>query len=68
MWLQLYETDQMPETGAILRFLVDDMAEAQKEYAAIGIDTGDAIEVPAIVTYSEFTDPFGNALGLYDLP
>jgi len=68
MWLQLYETEQMPETGAVLRFLVDDMAESQSAYAAKGIDTGEAIEVPAIVTYSEFTDPFGNQLGLYDLP
>ncbi len=68
MWLQLYETEQMPETGAVIRFLVDDMAATQAAYAAKGIDTGEAIEVPAIVTYSEFTDPFGNQLGLYDLP
>ncbi|MCF4099733.1 VOC family protein [Maritalea mediterranea] len=68
MWLQLYETEQMPETGAVIRFLVEDMDAAQAKFAEKGIDVGEAIEVPGIVIYSEFTDPFGNGMGLYDLP
>ncbi|TDQ67308.1 hypothetical protein ATL17_1318 [Maritalea mobilis] len=68
MWLQLYETEKMPETGAVIRFLVDDMAAAQASYAEKGIDVGEAIEVPGVVIYSDFTDPFGNAMSLYDLP
>ncbi|WP_281275451.1 hypothetical protein [Litoreibacter halocynthiae] len=44
------------------------MADAQRERAELGINTGDAIDIPGVVTYSEFADPFGNALGLYDLP
>ncbi|WP_027834917.1 VOC family protein [Maritalea myrionectae] len=68
MWLQLYEAEKMPEAGTVLRFLVEDMDAAQAKYAERGIDVGEAIEVPGIVIYSEFTDPFGNQLGLYDLP
>lgn len=68
MWLQLYEVEEMPETGAVVRFLVDDMAATQASYSEKGIDVGEAIEVPGVVIYSEFTDPFGNAMSLYDLP
>jgi predicted enzyme related to lactoylglutathione lyase len=51
-----------------LRFLVDDIAAAQATLTSVGINSGEAIEVPGLVTFSEFTDPDGNALGLYDLP
>lgn len=67
-WIQLFETENQQPSGAIIRFLVDDMDAAQSARSERGIDTGEAIEIPGVVTYSEFTDPFGNALGLYDLP
>lgn len=68
VWLQIFETEDQQSSGAIVRFLVDDMTAAQTERAAVGIDTGEAIEIPDVVTFSEFTDPFGNALGFYSLP
>lgn len=68
VWLQLFETDGQQPAGAVVRFLVDDMAVTQSTHADLGIETGEAIEIPDVVTFSEFTDPFGNALGLYDLP
>ncbi|WP_245989924.1 VOC family protein [Litoreibacter meonggei] len=67
-WVQLFEVENQQPSGAIIRFLVEDMADAQRERAELGINTGDAIDIPGVVTYSEFADPFGNALGLYDLP
>ncbi len=68
VWLQIFETDEQQSSGAIIRFLVEDMSAAQTARAELGIDTGEAIGIPDVVTFSEFTDPFGNALGLYALP
>lgn len=67
-WVQLFEVENQQPSGAVIRFLVDDMEAAQSARFDRGIDTGESIEVPGVVTYSEFADPFGNALGLYDLP
>jgi len=68
VWFQIFETDDQHPSGAIVRFLVDDIGVAQDERAEVGIDTGEAIEIPNVVAFSEFFDPDGNALGLYDLP
>ncbi len=68
VWLQIFETDGQQEAGAIVRFLVDDIETVQRQSASAGIATGEPIEIPGVVTFSEFTDPDGNALGLYDLP
>lgn len=68
VWLQLFETEDQQSSGATVRFLVEDMASAQSARSEAGIDTGEAIQIPDIVTFSEFTDPFGNALGFYALP
>jgi predicted enzyme related to lactoylglutathione lyase len=68
VWLQIFEADDQQSTGAIVRFLVDDMSAAQSQRASVGLNTGEAIEVPSVVTFSEFSDPDGNALGLYALP
>ncbi|ATG42706.1 Glyoxalase-like domain protein [Phaeobacter piscinae] len=67
-WYQIFETENPQPSGAVVRFLVEDMAASQAKWADAGIDTGAAIQIPDVVTYSEFTDPDGNALGLYDLP
>lgn len=68
VWFQLFETNDQQSSGTIIRFLVDDMAAAQRARTKVGITTGEAIEIPDVVTYSEFADPFGNGLGFYDLP
>lgn len=67
-WVQIYEMENQQPSAATIRFLVDDIGDAQRTRAERGIDTGEAIEIPGVVTYSEFSDPFGNPLGLYDLP
>lgn len=68
VWLQIYETGDQRPSATIIRFLVEDMTAAQAARAKVGINTGEAIKIPNVVTFSEFTDPFGNALGLYALP
>jgi len=67
VWFQIFEPDGQQPSGTIVRFLVDDIEVAQGERAEVGIDTGEAIYVPNVVAYSEFTDPDGNALGLVAL-
>ncbi|MFS8180332.1 VOC family protein [Pseudovibrio denitrificans] len=68
VWFQVFEVDDTQPSGAIVRFMVEDMAATQKARTALKIDTGEAVEIPEVVTYSEFADPFGNALGLYQMP
>ena len=68
VWIQLFEVEDPASAGAVLRFLVNDMESAQAARAAHNIDTGEAVVVPAVVTFSEFTDPDGNGLGFYALP
>ena len=47
---------------------MEDIAATQATHASVAINSGKVIEVPGLVTYSEFYDPDGNALGLYELP
>lgn len=68
VWFQIFESDVKQESGSVVRFMVDDIDEFQNNAAETGIETGQAIVVPDIVTFSEFSDPDGNALGLYSLP
>jgi predicted enzyme related to lactoylglutathione lyase len=68
VWFQIFEAGDQQTSGAVVRFLVNDIDATQRESAKAGIATGDAIEIPDVVTFSEFADPDGNALGFYDLP
>ncbi len=56
VWLQLFETEEQQPTATVIRFLVSDMAEAQDARSNRDIDTGTAIEIPGVVTYSEFCE------------
>lgn len=68
VWLQLLETEGGASTVSIVRFSVEDTEEAQARFSKLGYDTGEAVAIPDVVTFSEFQDPFGNALGLYSVP
>lgn len=68
VWLQLFEADGQAPAAAVVRYKVADMKAAQAARAGAGIDTGEAVEVPGVVTFSEFSDPDGNAIGFYALP
>jgi len=68
VWLQLFEAGEQQSEGAVIRYRVDDLPAEQEKRASVGIGTGEAIEIPDVVTFSEFSDPFGNALGFYEMP
>lgn len=68
VWYQIFEAEEQQASGTIVRFQVDDIEETQRAGADAGINMGEAIAIPDIVTFSEFSDPGGNALGLYELP
>lgn len=68
VWLQLFEAGEGQPDGAVVRFLVEDLAKTQTALSAKGIDSGEAITVPGVVTFSEFSDPYENGLGFYELP
>ena len=68
VWYQIFEAEEQQASETIVRFLVDDIEETQRAGTEVGINMGEAIAIPEVVTFSEFPDPDGNALGLYDLP
>lgn len=40
VWFQIFEMEDHQPSGTIVRFLVDDIAASQAEWAEAGIDTG----------------------------
>ena len=68
VWLQLFVVDHKESANSVIRFSVDDFVSAQQIRSVVGIKTGEAITIPDVVTFSEFNDPFGNALGFYSVP
>lgn len=54
VWFQIFESDEQQATGTIVRFLVDDMETTQRQGAQAGVETGEAIEIPNVVTFSKF--------------
>lgn len=68
VWYQIFEADAQDPSETIVRFAVDNIVETQRAGAEAGINTGEAMAIPDVITFSEFSDPDGNALGLYELP
>ncbi len=68
VWYQIFEAEEAQTSGAVVRFLVDDIEETHRAGAEIGINMGEAIAIPEVISFSEFSDPDGNSLGLYSLP
>jgi len=68
VWYQIFETEEQQASETIVRFSVDDIEETQRAGAQADINMGEAIAIPDVITFSEFSDPNGNALGLYELP
>lgn len=68
VWYQIFEADEQQATGTIVRFLVDDIEETQRAGSGVGINMGEVVAIPDVITFSEFSDPDGTTLGLYELP
>lgn len=47
---------------------VKSIEETQRTGAGVSINMGEAIAIPDVITFSEFSDPDKNVLGLYELP
>jgi len=63
-WLQLGEREVLPAYP--LRFGVNDIAaEVAQMPARFGITCSEIGEVPALVLWCNFNDPWGNQLGFY---
>lgn len=64
-WIQLVAAAVRP-LPTRLRFRVDDIQAAIAwSRAALGVDPAEPESLPGVVTYTDFTDPWGNRLGFY---
>lgn len=67
-WLQLSTGHERPgANNARVRFEVDDIAAAVGRMQEAKVPMGEVVTVPAIVSFSNFSDHWGNALGFYQL-
>jgi catechol 2,3-dioxygenase-like lactoylglutathione lyase family enzyme len=65
----LSEREQAGGTGgATLTFGVSDLEAAQAELSAAGVQDGEIMEIPGLVSLLTFFDPDGNTLMFYQEP
>jgi predicted enzyme related to lactoylglutathione lyase len=65
-WLQLY-VGEVPASGFVLRFGVDDVEAERTRLLDLGVEIGDVNRVEGLVAFCEFSDPDGNRLSLYEV-
>ena len=51
----------------VVRLATSDIDREAQRLSAAGIDIGEVVRIPGVVAYAEFQDPFGNAVGLYQV-
>lgn len=67
-WLQLMPPEgAVPPSPTIVRFATEDIDADARRLADAGIDIGEVVRIPGVVAFAELTDPFGNAVGLYEV-
>ncbi|MEL6186257.1 MAG: VOC family protein, partial [Myxococcota bacterium] len=67
-WLQLMQVEAgTAPSPTVVRLATADIESEARRLAAAGIDIGKIEVVPEVVAYAEFRDPFGNAVGLYQV-
>jgi hypothetical protein len=62
-WLQLYEGTGGVE--GVFRFGVADIEGARSRLLELGVAVSPVEELPGVIAYCEFTDPYGNRLSPY---
>ncbi len=69
VWLQLFVVDaeQFQATSSILRFKTSNIDAEAVRLRVAGIQVGEIIRVPEVVEFTEFVDPFGNPVSLYEV-
>lgn len=63
--IHVVEKDQPSPQRAPVRFGVEDVQVARDQVLGLGIEVDDIEELPCVVRWCNFTDPWGNRLGLY---
>lgn len=67
-WLQLSTGHDRPgANNARVRFEVEDLHEALGRMVEARVPMGEVVTVPDVVTFANFSDNWGNALGFYQL-
>lgn len=65
-WLQL-EEGRGGSNGWVFRFGVQSLESERSRLRDAGVAVGETITVPGVIRFSDFTDPDGNVLSLYEL-
>ena len=64
-WFQVSGKDQAPPLLNRVRFRVLDLAEALSFLDSSGIERSEPSQLPGVVAFVDFADPWGNRLGYY---
>jgi predicted enzyme related to lactoylglutathione lyase len=65
-WLQVSSGHENPGlTSSRLRFEVADIAAEIEQLRGLGVEVAEPTTLPDVVVFTDFTDPWGNRLGLY---
>ncbi|MBL4774396.1 MAG: hypothetical protein JKX98_12705, partial [Alcanivoracaceae bacterium] len=69
VWLQLFVVDaeQFQASSSVLRFKTSNIDAEAVRLGVAGIQVGEIIRVPEVVEFTEFADPFGNPVSLYEV-
>ncbi|MEM9194204.1 MAG: VOC family protein [Myxococcota bacterium] len=68
-WLQLFATEpaEFSPSPTIVRLQTDDIDRESQRLAGVGVEVGEIVRIPDVVAFVEFTDPYGNGVGLYQV-
>lgn len=65
-WLQVSSGHESPiPTSSRVRFEVADIAAEIERLRGLGVEVADPTTLPDVAVFTDFTDPWGNRLGLY---
>jgi len=63
--IHVVEKDRSMPRQAPVRFGVEDIHAAREAILSLGVEADAIEELPGVVRWCDFTDPWGNRLGLY---
>jgi predicted enzyme related to lactoylglutathione lyase len=63
--IHVVEKDHPTPRQAPVRFGAEDIHAAREQVLGLGIEADEIEELPGVVRWCNFTDPWGNRLGLY---
>ena len=66
-WLQLFESEINKPNQSVVRFESHDIEASRMLASSLSLNVEQIETVPEAIRYSEFRDPFGNRLSVYEL-